>query len=109
MLERASARFVPRRSVTVAFENPQSPTAYGVVANLSHGGACVWTDARVDVGQLLRLSLSFAREAPPVPTQGRVVWTGPIGNTPGHRCGLAWEDEGGPDRERLRRMIAASA
>ncbi len=108
MLERASARFVPRRSVTVAFENRENPTAYGVVANLSDGGACVWTDARLEVGQSLRLSLSFAREPLPVPTEGQVIWAGPIANTRGRRCGVRWEAVPGPDRDRLRQMIAAS-
>ena len=109
MLERGSTRFVPRRSVTVAFESRQNPTAYGVVANLSKGGACVWTDARVEVGQHLRLALSFAREPVPVPTEGRVVWTGPSNSTPGRRCGLEWETGPGPDSEHLQEMIAASA
>jgi len=109
MRERASARFVPRRSVTVAFESRHNPTAYGVIANLSEGGACIWTDARLDVGQHLLLSLSFAREPVPVPAEGRVVWTGPITNTPGKRCGLRWDAPPGPDGERLRQMIAASA
>ncbi len=109
MLERANARFVPRRSVTIAFENRENPTAYGVVANLSESGACVWTDARIDVGQHLLLQLSFAREPLPVPAEGRVVWTGPITNTPGRRCGLKWEAAPGPDGDRLRQMIVASA
>jgi Tfp pilus assembly protein PilZ len=109
MLERESARFIPRRSVTVAFENRHSPTAYGVVANLSRGGACVWTDARIDVGQHVKVALSFAREAMPVPTPCRVVWTGPTTGTPGRRCGLEWEGQPGPERDRLRKMIDASA
>jgi Tfp pilus assembly protein PilZ len=109
MLDRDSHRFVPSRSVTVAFESRQNPTAYGVVANLSQGGACVWTDAKVEAGQHLRLSLTFAREPIPVPIEGRVVWTGPITNTPGRRCGLEWEGPGGPDRDRLQEMIVASA
>jgi Tfp pilus assembly protein PilZ len=107
--ERESTRFVPRRSVTVTFENRQNPTAYGVVANLSEGGACVWTDARVEVGQRLRLALSFAREPVAVPTEGRVVWTAPVLSTPGRRCGLAWELAPGQDADRLLEMIGASA
>jgi Tfp pilus assembly protein PilZ len=109
MRERASARFVPRRSITVAFEDRQNPTAYGVVANLSDGGACVWTDARFEVGQHLQLSLSLAREPLPVPAEGRVVWAGPVTNTPGRRCGLAWEGMAGGEGERLRQLIVASA
>ena len=109
MRERVSARFVPRRSVTVAFEGGQHPTAYGVVANLSQGGACVWTDARLDAGEHVRLSMSFAREPLPVPAEGQVVWSGPMASSRGHRCGLRWDDTPGPDGERLRQMIAASA
>lgn len=109
MRERASDRFVPRRSVTVAFESQRNPMAYGVVANLSQGGACIWTDASIDVGQSLQLALSFAREAEPVPTQGRVVWTNPVSNTRGRRCGLEWEPAPGSDGVRLKQLIAASA
>jgi Tfp pilus assembly protein PilZ len=107
MRERASARFVPRRSITVAFEGRENPIAYGVVANVSEGGACVWTDARLDVGQELALSLSFAREPRAVPAECRVVWTAPLTGSTGRRCGLEWETHGG-EGELLRRMIAAS-
>jgi Tfp pilus assembly protein PilZ len=109
MPERASARFVPRRSVTVAFEGPDNPTAYGVVANISEGGACVWTDARLEVGQHLTLELSFAREPRPVPAQGRVVWIAPVTGTPGRRCGVQWNASPGPEGQLLRQMIAASS
>jgi Tfp pilus assembly protein PilZ len=95
--------------VTVAFESQRNPTAYGVVANLSQGGACVWTDARLDVGQHLQLALSFAREAEPVPTQGRVVWANPLSNTRNRRCGVEWEAGPEPAGVRLKRLIAASA
>jgi Tfp pilus assembly protein PilZ len=109
MRERANARFVPSRSVTVAFEGPDNPTAYGVVANLSQGGACVWTDARLEIGQELALTLSFAREARSVPAAGRVVWTAPLTGSTGRRCGLAWGRSPGPDDDLLRVLIAASA
>ena len=108
MRERASARFVPRRSVTVAFEGGENPTAYGVVANLSESGACVWTDARLETGEHVRLSLSFAREPLPVPAEGQVVWSGPVANSKGRRCGLRWDDTLGTEGQRLRQMIAAS-
>ena len=108
MRERTSTRFVPRRSVTVAFEGRDNPTAYGVVANISDGGACVWTDARLEVGQELALSLSFAREPWPVPAGGRVVWTAPLTGSSGRRCGVQWE-MGGVEGQLLRQMIAASS
>ena len=108
MRERGSARFVPSRSVTVAFEGRDNPIAYGVVANLSEGGACLWTDARLQVGQQLALLLSFAREPRSVPAAGLVVWTAPVTGTPGRRCGLKWESTG-DEGQLLRLMIGASS
>src|SRR5688572_3418695 len=97
MLERANARFVPRRSVTVAFNGPDNPTAYAVVANLSDGGACVWTDARLVVGKHLKLALSFAGEPRTLPVEGRVAWAAAANGTPGRRCGLQWDHSPGPE------------
>ena len=106
---RGTSRFVPRGSVTVAIENRRNPTGYGVVANLSRGGACVWTNAGVVVGQEVSLSLSFACDTLPVPTEGRVVWTAPLRGHDGHSCGVQWNSEPSQDRERLHEMIDASA
>jgi Tfp pilus assembly protein PilZ len=105
---RGTSRFVPRGSVTVAFENGKSAVAYGVIANLSRGGACVWTNAGVEVGQEVALSLSFACDTLPIPTEGRVVWTAPLNGHSGRSCGVQWK--GHPrDHERLQEMIDASA
>ena len=106
---RGTSRFVPRGSVTVAFENQRNPTGYGVVANLSRGGACVWTDAGVEVGQELSLSLSFAYDTIPVPTEGRVVWIAPLNGHAGRCCGVQWKSLPEDGRERLQEMIDASA
>ena len=106
---RGTSRFVPRGSVTVALETRIHPTAYGVVANLSRGGACVWTDAGVEVGQELSLSLSFAYDTLPVPTEGLVVWTAPLNGHAGRCCGVQWKSLPDEDRERLHEMIDASA
>jgi hypothetical protein len=109
MPERESLRFVPRRSVTVTFEGP-APTRYGLISNISEGGACVWTDAALEVGQRLALSLSFARGLLPVPAEGRVIWTGPESSDPGRRYGLQWARiDGQPLEARLRELIAACA
>jgi Tfp pilus assembly protein PilZ len=108
MRERANARFVPSRSVTVAFEGRDSARAYGVVANLSEGGACVWTDARLEEGQQVTLSVSFARASRPVPTEARVVWTGPEVSTGARRYGVRWDAET-PEAPHLRRLISESA
>jgi hypothetical protein len=110
MPERESLRFVPRRSVTVTFEGP-AKTRYGLISNIGEGGACVWTDAALEVGQRLALSLSLARGLLPVPAEGRVIWIGPEGTAgPGRRYGLQWARiEGQPLDARLRELIAACA
>jgi hypothetical protein len=103
-------RFVPRRSLTVAFETPPHPTSYGLVANISEGGACVWTDTGVEVGQQLSLSLSVARSAHAISAEGRVVWLGAAGSAPGRRCGVKWcRTGGGPMDPGLLELIGASA
>ena len=108
MRERAAVRFVPRRPVTVAFESRDTPRAYGVVADLSEDGACVWSDAHLQPGQLVTLAVSFARASRPVPAEARVVWTGP-GSKPGaSRYGVRF-DPAMREAEHLRRLIAESA
>jgi Tfp pilus assembly protein PilZ len=108
MRERASDRFVPRRPVTVAFESKDSPRAYGVVANLSEGGCCVWSDAHLKAGQKVTLAVSFARASRPVPAPARVVWTGP-GSKPGaSRYGVEF-DAAAAEYFHLRRLITESA
>ncbi|HXB55813.1 MAG TPA: PilZ domain-containing protein [Vicinamibacteria bacterium] len=81
MRERGALRVVPAKPVTVALEHPKRPLAYGVVANISECGSCVLTAAKFDVGEEVVLTLSFAREAQPIETPGRIVWTndGPSG------------------------------
>ncbi len=108
MRERANARFVPSRPVTVVFEGRDNTRAYGVVANLSEGGVCVWSDAHLKAGQDVSLAVSFARASRPVHAEGRVVWTGP-GSKPGaSRYGVQFDPET-PDVEHLRRLISESA
>jgi hypothetical protein len=108
MRERANARFVPNRSVTVAFEGRDSTRAYGVVANISEGGACVWSDAHLTAGERVRLAVSFARAPLAVGADAQIVWTGP-GSKPGaSRYGVRWDAEA-PESESLRRLISESA
>jgi hypothetical protein len=108
MRERANARFVPSRSVTVVFESRDNTRAYGVVANLSEGGACVWSDAHLKAGERVRIAVSFARASRPVPADAQVVWTGP-GSKPGaSRYGVQWDPET-PEAAHLRRLISESA
>jgi len=109
MAERLTARIVPARPITVAIaENDGRAVAYGVLANLSDGGACLWTNGFLRVGMHLHLQISFAQPPEMHEATGLVVW--------GQMCrateretrmyGLEWR--GTPVRSRARLLELAS-
>jgi hypothetical protein len=108
---RRTVRIVPRRPITVALDDAGASFAYGVVANISAGGACIWTDARLAPGRSVALRLSFPKGSRPVDAEGVVVWGGAPGGptTGGLRYGLQWSDDTPGRQERLARMISDSA
>jgi len=106
MRERAD-RIVPQRAITVAIEGPPWGRSYGVIANISAGGACVLTDASLPLGQSLELELSFFREPAIVPAAGRIVWTSGNRDAGALRYGLEW-DAGARDA-RLTSLIAQAS
>jgi hypothetical protein len=108
MRERATTRFVPTRPVAVAIESQPRGTAYGVIADISEGGACLWTEAPLAVGQRLQLALSFPLAPHPVAAEGRVVWADGPPSVSSPRCGLQWAADTLEVRARLRQLIAAS-
>ena len=89
MRERAE-RIVPQRAITVAIDSDRRTRSYGVVANISDGGACLLTDARFLLGESLQLELSFFRESEFVLASGRVVWSTGNPDTGAVRYGLQW-------------------
>lgn len=91
MRERA-VRIVPQKAITVAIENPRRSRSYGVVANISDGGACLLTDASFPVGESLQVELSFFRERQVVPAAGRVVWSSGNRDAGALRYGLQWAE-----------------
>jgi Tfp pilus assembly protein PilZ len=97
MRERQAVRFVPQRPVTVAIEKQGTPFAYGVVANISEGGACILTNARLAEGQRVQMRLSFSRQPQPVLAEGFVVWGAPrAGQVETRGYGLRWAGAGSP-------------
>jgi Tfp pilus assembly protein PilZ len=110
MRKRGAVRVVPRNPVTVAIGEGERPPVYGIVANISEAGACVWTDARLEQGRNVHLLLSFTRGSRPVEADGVVVWGGPVAEPDAKtlRYGLRWTDTLPVDQERLRRLIAES-
>ena len=109
MRDRIAIRVVPRSAVTVAIEGQDGPDTYGVVANISDGGVCVWTDGAFQIGETLVLQLSFAREPQPLQAAGCIVWSERNPHEEGaRRYGLQWAHTSGPQHARLRSVISTS-
>jgi hypothetical protein len=72
---RRRARIVPPSPMTVAIDSAAGlPICYGVIANVSESGACVWTDGVLTSSSRLRLRVSFARLSEVHEIGGCVVW-----------------------------------
>ena len=51
MAQRLTPRIVPPNPISVAVERKGGPlVAYGLIADISGNGACVWTDGHLEVG-----------------------------------------------------------
>jgi uncharacterized protein (TIGR02266 family) len=109
MQHREAVRIVPRSPITVAIQDGGVPKAYGVVANISEGGACIWTDVSLEPGHDVRLRLSFPKGSQPLDARGVVVWCEPKGEENSRRYGLQWRDRSAARMARLKAVIAASA
>jgi hypothetical protein len=106
MRQREAVRIVPRSPITVALQDDGVPFAYGVVANISEGGACIWTDVSLDPGKSLNLRLSFTRGSQPLEADGVVVWGEPRGDARSRRYGLRWKNAAAKGLGRIRTMMA---
>ena len=106
MRQRNAVRIVPRSPITIAIHDAGVPYAYGVVANISVAGACIWTDAGLDAGRAVNLQLSFPRGSQPMDAEGIAVWGEP-GAGP-RRYGLRWTEESPARQARLSRLIGGS-
>jgi len=111
MRQRSAVRVVPRNPITVALQEAGAPYAYGVVANISEDGACIWTNAHLEPGRSLALRLSFPKGSQPVHADGVVVWAEAESRTTaeGLRYGIQWSSQTPGRSERLTRMITAAA
>jgi Tfp pilus assembly protein PilZ len=110
MQERVAVRVIPRSAVTVAIENHGYPMAYGVVANISDRGACLWTNGAFAVGESVVLRLSFPNEPQPLQAAGRVVWEDVQRDEKGAlRLGLTWSHTTGPAHLHLKELIEGSS
>jgi Tfp pilus assembly protein PilZ len=108
MRHREAVRIVPRSPITVAIQDGGVPYAYGVVANISEGGACIWTDVSLEPGRDVSLRLSFPRGSQPLDARGLVVWCEPRDGE-SRRYGLQWRDRSPARTARLKTVIATSS
>jgi len=107
MTQRLTPRIVPPSPITVSVEQKDGPpVAYGVVADISGTGACVWTDAHLAVGATMGFRISFAEPPEIHELVGRVVWDRSAlperGRRNTARCGVRWLDATRACRVRLR-------
>ncbi len=106
---RRHPRVVPDSPLTVAIWDSRGLcVGYGAVANVSRGGACIWTDGILPTGTRLSLRLSFSRPAEVHEIEGSVVWEGPgesMADMPAHRVGVAWGAAPPACEERLRELL----
>lgn len=72
---RASRRFAPRNSATVALSHSKTRLNYGVVLNISDTGACVVTEKPLPPLGRVHLQISFYQHPEILEARGRVVWS----------------------------------
>jgi hypothetical protein len=105
---RLTPRIVPSSPITVAIQDDDgNPVAYGVVADVSGSGACVWTDAALAVGTTLSFRISFAQPPEVHELIGVVVWCEVATEAEGRgtrRSGVEWLGSSRACRERLREL-----
>ena len=99
---------MPPNPITVAIDDENSlPVGYGVIANVSESGACVWTDGALDPGARLSLRVSFAQPAEVHDVAAVVVWGDEGEDRSGNRMqryGLRWYDPSSACVQRLRQL-----
>ena len=99
MQERKAARVRPRSAITAAIEEFDR-LAFGIVTNISEGGACICTDQAFPIGEALHVQLSFRGEEQPVPLDCYVIWCGHEPDDT-YRYGLQWVYPAGSELRRL--------
>jgi hypothetical protein len=106
---RAHSRVTPSPALTVAIEDDLGLClGYGVIANVSEAGACVWTNRALPAEALLNFRVSFCRPAEVHDIAGTVVWEGKAPPSPdaGSRCfGVKFRDAASPCVLRLREVV----
>jgi hypothetical protein len=110
---RQRARIVPPSPITVSIDDENAlPLGYGVIANVSDAGGCIWTDSRLAPGARLGLRVSFAHPAEVHEVAALVVWGDEGEDREGcrmHRYGLRWKDASSACVRRLRELALGTS
>ena len=110
--KRATLRFRPIKAITVAVESDDGlPAGFGIVADISEGGACLVSDVSLPVGANVTLLMAFPDNRIPFSTPGKLCW---VRKDLGSqwmlvRYGIQFELEPWRDSDRLKSLIAEVA
>jgi Tfp pilus assembly protein PilZ len=110
--KRSSPRLRPRGVVSLAiYQGERIPPAYGIINDITVGGACIQSDRILAEGQDLQLRIQFESEVDLLEATARVAWTRPFGQEDegfagGGVSGLAFTSAA--VSRRLRRLLYSS-
>ncbi len=106
---RKHQRVVPSPALTVAIEDEAGLClGYGVLANVSEAGACVWTNGALPTEALLNFRVSFCHPAEVHDVTGVVVWEGSeqaARESSSRRFGVSFREDECRCVERLREVV----
>jgi len=112
---RQCARIVPPTPITVAIDDVETGLClcYGVIANVSESGACVWTNGLLSKDAELNLRVSFAHPPEVHEIRGVVVWEDAMTQAPTNLAGMRhfgveWRDATPSCVRRLRQLALLS-
>jgi hypothetical protein len=107
---RQRVRVVPPTPITVAVDDRATGRClcYGVIADVSETGACLWTNGSLSAGTGLVFRLSFSQPPEMQEIAGRVIW-GRDGFGPGlRRFGVEWQEAPAPCIRRIHEFAQRS-
>ena len=105
-VKRRLPRRVPQQAVTVALLKQGAPFAYGVVKDLSEGGACLLTNAKAIQDSGLQVKMSFYNDQI-LEVKARVVWSAECSESvwSENSYGVEFVELSQPNGERLRTIL----
>ena len=105
--ERVWPRLVPKGSIMVSLFAPDGSQAYGVIGNISEGGAQVVAGVHIESGNRVLLRIGFDPEQP-FATSGVVVWSRDASDDKHNSFvhGIQFVIDDPEQRERLRAILS---